>query len=38
MKYRVIPNVCEGSFKISALYQISHFSREDPVISVLYED
>jgi len=27
--YRVIPNVCEGSYRMSALYQISPFGRDD---------
>jgi len=33
--YRVIPNVCEVSYKKSALYQISPFSRDDIPKSIL---
>ena len=39
--YHVIPNVCEGSYKKSALYQISPFARDDmlqSIISASYEN
>ena len=37
--YSVIPNICEGSYTISALFQISHFGRDVKlkyIISVYY--
>jgi len=39
--YFVIPNVCEGSYKITVLCHISYFGRDDipqSIISVYYED
>ena len=39
--YRINPKVCQGSYKVSALYQIFPFVRDDIsqlIISVFYEN